>query len=95
MNQSTLKEIMANLEDLFTPITPWKDFIGFDGRYPHMDTDIADSFLNTVTLRLRMLGSRQQFEFKWGETTETSICHEPALYSHAGPDGALLDEPKL
>lgn len=45
-----------------------------------------------------MLASNQHFELRWGsrETTDGSVvCLVPALYSHVGPDGVPLSEPKL
>ena len=50
---------------------------------------------NAVMLRLRMLASRRQFKFIWGETTEQCFTLRPALYSFADEDGVPLDEPKL
>jgi hypothetical protein len=85
-----LLPLLKSKHTLYTPF----------GEYPYMKNRhsipyVTQAFLDTVTLRLRMLGSRQKFEFKWDETTEMSVCFKPALYSHASPDGVLLDEPKL
>ena len=95
INKKALANTMEKLEELFTPLVKWESRIRTGGRFPHFGNDVADAFLNAVTLRLRMLGSRQQSEFKWGESTEMSICCELALHSHAGTDGILLDKPKL
>ena len=90
INKEALANAIEKLKDLFIPLVIWEVRIISGGRFPHLGNDVADAFLNAVTLRLRMLGSRQQFEFKLGGTTETSICCEPALYSHVGTDGFYL-----
>ncbi|RDL35945.1 uncharacterized protein BP5553_06557 [Venustampulla echinocandica] len=61
----------------------------------HTQKDVTEALIDAVTLQMRMLGSPQQFELRWKETNETSVCQQPALYSHAGEDGVPLDEPKL
>jgi hypothetical protein len=95
IDKKVLEGIMENLESLFFCLVESEMIHSGHNDYPHMGNHVVDGFLNTVTLRLRMLGSRQQFQFKWDESTETCICLSPALYSHAGRDGVLFDEPKL
>jgi hypothetical protein len=83
------------LYQLFLPLVKLEWF-GPGWSYPPQARDgNRMDLLNVVTLRLRMLGSRQQFEFRWDDTTEPYFCRNPAVYSHAGEDGVPLVEPKL
>ncbi len=53
---------------------------------------------DSVEFHLRVIASRQRFEFKWKGTTTINgsvIEVTPALYSHASEDGVPLDEPKV
>lgn len=95
INKAVFDTTIKDLEELFLPLVPWNLLQAHGGHFPHIQNAVAGAFADIVTVRLRMLGSREQFEFRWDESTETTICCRPAVYSHAGSDGVLLDEPKL
>ncbi len=65
------------------------------GRKFLIDVDALD---DAVEFSLRMIGSRQRFEWKWkGLTTADGAVIEefPALWAFAGQDGMPLEKPKL
>lgn len=95
VNKENLEKFIVHLEDLFRPLVR-EESLGPDGGYrPSLRNTMRSNMMDAITLRLRMLGSRQQFEFRWDDATETSFCALPALYSHAGSDGVPLHKPKL
>jgi hypothetical protein len=94
INEKNLEKTMCLLERLFLPLVGAEYiFAGPSGYFIRPDSmnTVRGGFTDTVTVLLRMLGSRQQFEFRWDETSATSICMFPAVYSHAGKDGVPLE----
>lgn len=60
-----------------------------------LGVDGLDAF---VELHLRMITSKQRFEWRWkGETTADGsfLRSYPSLLAFAGPDGMPLEEPKV
>jgi hypothetical protein len=88
--------VLNDLDELFLPLVD-RDEIRAGFTYNRMlgRDKIAQAFADAVTLRLRMLASREKVELRWEETTKTSLCGLPAVYTHATKDGVLLDEPKV
>lgn len=90
--------------ELFSPILPL-DWVVFEldrhgksrtmGRWGFFEPRAMDA---CVELHLRMMFSKQQFEWKWnGKTTADGAFVErfPSLIAAAGHDGMLLKEPKI
>lgn len=95
INEKRMADTIELFQKLFFPLVKI-ELLPRDFSYPGIGEDLLrGDFVDFVTFRLRMLGSRQQFEFRWEDATEPYYCKNPAVYSHVGEDGVPLVEPKL
>ena len=88
--------MLDDLEELYLPLVGQDELrAGYTFNNVLGRKHYTQAFNDAVTVRLRMLTSREKVELRWEETTKTSLCVLPAVYTHATKDGVLLDEPKL
>ncbi|KAH8590487.1 hypothetical protein B0O99DRAFT_691498 [Bisporella sp. PMI_857] len=103
VKQDVFQKVSNLLSEFFAPavdMTYWtkrRNEEGVEmllGPYPTSDEHICDA----VIFQLRMITSPERFRYKWGNKTKrdgTLVDSAPGLYAYAGPDGVLLDEPKI
>ncbi|KAL3419560.1 hypothetical protein PVAG01_08058 [Phlyctema vagabunda] len=99
VNKKNLEKMMLLLDELFrhlaNPLERSREVpdggFAVDEFYREL---VSCAISCVVKLKLRMLGSRQQFEIKWGETNDQVLCVSPAMYTHAGVDGVPLEKPR-
>ena len=101
-NKDIFEKIQFPLARLFAPVVlpEAQTRAIIDGMlWPVGPTPISYLHLNDMVLFcLRMWTSQEQFEFRWANKTmeDGSVVDQyPWLYVLAGPDGVLLDEPKV